>query len=420
MSRSYACIISQNAETDADALLAIACGFAYRVEMLADGVLFDVSGLEKLVGDDKKIARKIVKELENNDISGNVAVAASVETALLLARENRGLNHTVASPDRFRQLPLRNLAIDRDTIGVFEALGISRIEDLDQIPANELTARYGHDFRDVIDVIAQKDKRDVVPNVAETSVQWKYDLDFPVDDFEQLIFIVNRGLEEMLAAVGKDGHSTEQIDIQFKVDKKGEKDYQIKTSFPTLDKVFWLKLINLRISVDPPEAGITAVRVVAHFTRPRPAQSGLYAVSRPQPESLLLTVGKIKKLVGDENVGVPVLLEKRVERPFALDAEALPAGREHIAAEPREPVIAFQYYEPPVAAEVLVRNRQLVYLRTPYFAGRVAACSGVWRLNSRWWERAWDTQEWHVEIENGGVYRLRKTGNEWLVIGEFD
>jgi hypothetical protein len=59
-------------------------------------------------------------------------------------------------------------------------------------------------------------------------------------------------------------------------------------------------------------------------------------------------------------------------------------------------------------------------LRTRFFAGRVTACSGVWRLNSRWWEKAWETQEWHVEIENGGVYRLRKTGNEWLVIGEFD
>ncbi len=419
MSKVYACIISQTAGQDAEILLAIAYGFAYRVEMLGDGVLFDVSGLEKLVGDEKRIARKIVKELENNDISGNVAVAESVETALLLARENRGLNHTVASTDTFRQLPLRNLAIDRDTIGVFEALGLSRIEDLDQIPANELVARYGHDFQNVIDVIGQKDKRDVVPNVRETDARWAYELDFPVDDFEQLIFIVNRGLEEMLAAANHHGWSTEQIDIRFKVDKKGDKAYEIKTSFPTLERGFWLKLINLRISVDPPEAGITAVGVTAHFTRPRPAQSGLYAASKPQPESLLLTVGKIKKLVGEDNVGVPVLLEKRIERPFALDADRLPEGKER-HAEPKAPVIAFTYYEPPVAAEVLVRNKQLVYLRTPYFGGRVAACSGVWRLNSRWWEKAWDTQEWHVEIEGGGVYRLRKTCNEWLVVGEFD
>lgn len=420
MYRSYACIISPTANEDADALLAVAYGFAYRVEVLADGVLFDVSGLEKLVGDEAKIAQKIVKQLKEQNISGNVAVAESVETAMLLARENGGPTHTVASPDRFRQLPLRDLDIDNDTIGVFEALGLSRIEDLQNIPIDDLTERYGPEFRDVIDVIKRRSARPIKPNIAETQAEWAFELDHPVDDFEQLIFIVNRGLEEMLAAVGKNGWSTEQIDIRFKLDKKDDKAYEIKTSFPTLDKVFWLKLIHLRISVDPPEAGITAIRVTAHFTKPRPAQTGLYAASKPQPESLLLTVGKIKKLVGDRNVGIPILLEKRLERPFALDASRLPEGKEKHTAEPKAPVIAFTFYEPPIAAEALVRNKQLVYVRTRYFAGRVAACSGVWRLNSRWWEKAWDTQEWHIEIENGGVYRLRRTGEEWWVIGEFD
>lgn len=419
MSRSYACIISQNAELDAELLVAVAYGFASRVECLDDGVLFDVSGLEKLIGDEKRVAQKIVKELEKKNISGNVAVALNAETALLLARENRGLKHTVAFADDFRQLPLRNLAIDRDTIGVFEALGLSRIEDLDQIPENEIVARYGRDFRGVLDILSQKDRRDVTPNVREDLIKWSYELDFPIDDFEQLIFIVNHGLDEMLAAVGKNGWSTEHLDIRFKLAKKADKSYGIKTSFPTLDKSFWLKLINLRISADPPEAGIVAVSVAAHFTRPRPVQGDLYAASKPQPESLLLTVGKIKKLVGKKNVGVPMLLEKRLERPFALDADRLPEGKEKYS-EPKAPVIAFTFYEPPIAAEVLVRNKQLIYMRTLNFAGRVAACSGVWRLNSRWWEKAWDTQEWHVELEGGGIYRLRKTGSEWLVIGEFD
>ena len=123
--------------------------------------------------------------------------------------------------------------------------------------------------------------------------------------------------------------STEQIDIRFKLEKIGEKSYEIKTSFPTLDKNFWLKLINLRISVDPPQAEILSIRVVAHFTKPRPSQTGLYAASKPQPESLLLTVGKIKKLAGEENVGIPVMLEQRLEHPFTLDADKLPQGCEN-------------------------------------------------------------------------------------------
>jgi protein ImuB len=419
-SKLFASIISPDIKRDEQALLSIAYGFAYRVEMLADGVLFDVSGLEKLVGNTQAVARAILKKLKEHDISGNVGVAASIDAALIIARERTGLNHSAVTDEGFRQLSLGNLEIDSDTLGVFESLGISRVEELQEIPVDELIARYGQDFRNVIDVINQSAKRQLTPNIKEKNVNWSYELDSPVDDFGQLIFILNRALDELLADVSHRAMSTEQIDIRFKLEKTGEKSYEIKTSFPTLDKSFWLKLINLRISVDPPQAEILSIHVTAHFTKPRPSQTGLYAGSKPQPESLLLTVGKIKKLIGEGNVGVPVILERRLEHPFALDADKLPDGRENKIARLVPPVIAFAHYDPPIPAEVFVRNRRLIYLRTPEFAGRVLAYSGVWRSSSAWWGKAWRVNEWHVEVENAGIYRLQKKGEEWFVAGEFD
>jgi protein ImuB len=415
MSKLFACIISPNAKRDEEALLSIAYGFAYRVEMLTDGVLFDVSGLEKLVGNTKTVARSILKKLKEH-----VGVAASIDAALIIARENTGLNHVAATDDKFDQLPLRNLEIEGDTLGVFESLGISRVEELQQLPVDELIARYGHDFRDILDVINQSAKRQLTPNIKEKNVSWSCELDQPVDDFGQLIFILNRALEELLTDISTRAMSTEQVDIRFKVEKKAARSYEIKTSFPTLDKSFWLKLINLRISVDPPQAEILSIHAVAHFTKPRPSQSGLYAVSRPQPESLLLTVGKIKKLVKEENVGVPVMLEQRLEHPFALDADKVPNGRESKGLKLAPTVIAFAYYDPPIPAEIFVRNRQLIYLRTPEFAGRVLAYSGVWKSNSAWWGKSWRVHEWHVEVENAGIYRLQKKDSGWFVAGEFD
>jgi protein ImuB len=428
-SKLFACIISPDVKRDEEALLSLAYGFAYRVEMLDDGVLFDVSGLEKLVGNTKAVAREILKKLKESNVSGNVGVAASIDAALIIARENTGLNHTAVTDEKFTQLHLSNLEIDGDTLGVFESLGISRIEELQQIPVDDLVARYGHDFRNVIDLIDQNAKRQLTPNVKEKNVSWSYELDQPVDDFGQLIFILNRALDELLADISTRAMSTEQIDIKFKLETSdrrlpaGEnrfKSYEIKTSFPTLDKNFWLKLINLRISVDPPQAEIVSIRVVAHFTKPRPTQTGLYAASKPQPESLLLTVGKIKKLVSEENVGVPAMLEQRLEHPFTLDANKLPEGRESKEPKLVPPVVAFAYYDPPIPAEIFVRNRQLIYLRTPEFAGRVLAYSGVWKSNSAWWGRGWRVHEWHVEVENAGIYRLQKKGEDWFVAGEFD
>jgi protein ImuB len=291
-----------------------------------------------------------------------------------------------------------------------------------------------------------------------------------VEDFEQLIFILNHGLDDLLARVEREGHSTDELDIEFGLANKTKRRYEIRTSFPTLEKAFWLKLINLRVSLDAPEAGILSLDVTARFTRPRPTQKGLYAAKRPEPESLLLTVGKLKKLVGDENVGTPTLLDQRLYKPFALDAAKIPdvhseqrPGRlisgetrfskaEHLphAAPPpggiapnvlelsteknsfsankeaqpqdlfKRPVIAFSHYKPPVGAEVLVRSDRLVYIRTRNFSGHILNASGVWRSNSKWWDKPWRTQEWDIEVEDYGIYRLCKTTEGWLLVGEYD
>jgi hypothetical protein len=477
--------------------LSIAQQFSYSIELLEDGILFDVSGLQNLVGDADKISEKILAELERNSVSGSIAVAETIDVATLLARDVRTGSRSrnpksqipnpksarIASPENFPQLPLGNLLIDNDTLNVFSDLGIKSIRDLRQIPRDELINRYGQQFKNILDVIEQKAGRLMTPNVKENRSSWAYQLDFPVDDFEQLIFILNHGLEKLLSQIAQCGFSTEQLDIFFKLQNKTERTYEIKTSFPTLEKTFWLKLINLRISLDPPESEIVAIRVTSHFTPPRPAQRGLYAVSRPDPEKMFLTVNKLKKLVGESQVGVPVLLDQRAEKAFALDPEAIPAGKEYLpldkdeekpnslpykrggaersedgmvlfSANDEDPenhppakagpllrkegsfnsqdeiqnpkskiqnlMIAFSYFNPPIPAEVLVRDKKLIFLRTQYFSGHVAKYSGVWKTNSKWWDKSWKAQEWDVEIETGGVYRLCKIDKDWFLAGEYD
>jgi len=420
MSKLYACIISTDAKRDREVLLSIAQQFSYSIELLEDGVLFDVSGLHNLIGDQNKILQKILDQREENNISCRTAIANTADTAILLVRQSKELHHTTVSPDEFQQLPLQNLPIDSDALNVLNDLGIKRVRDLQQIPANELINRYGREFKNIIDVIEQKGSRLLTPNIKESNVAWAYALDFPVEDFEQLIFIINHGLERLFSEVSHYGFSTEQLDISFNLQNKTKKVYEIKTSFPTLEKTFWLKLINLRISLDPPESGIVSVDIISHFTRPRPSQRGLYAVSRPEPESLLLTINKIKKLVGESNVGVPALLDQRLAEAFTLDADATPKGKERVETRVENAVIAFSYFNPPIKAEVLVRDKLLIFLRTQHFSGRVKEYSGVWKANSRWWDKSWKTQEWDVEVEDNGVYRLCKVGKEWFLRGEYD
>lgn len=461
MAKLYTCIISPDVSRDKAALVGVAAQFAHSIEVMDDGILFDVSGLERLIGNQDVVAQKILGEMEKHAVAGSVAVAETVDTAILLARcrsprvskgetltsdVSPSLTVGLVQPDMFEQLSLADLDIERDTLNVFSELGIRKVSDLLAVPHNDLVSRYGSEFTDVIDVLEQKGRSFVTPNIKENRVSWNFELDQPVEDFEQLIFLLNHGIERLFAQVDHCGFSTEHLDLKFKLSRSVSKDvnpatkaYEIKTSFPTLDRAFWLKFINLRCALDPPEASIVGVDVTAHFTRPRPAQRGLYAVSRPEPESLLLTVNKLKKLVGEENVGVPVLLDQRLARPFKIDADAIPdvscasprvskGGNDTLSVPPsltvgpmqQNGVIAFNFFKPPVRAEVLVRDTRLVFVRTRYFSGHVLEYSGVWRANSRWWDNSWRTQEWDIEVENAGVYRLSKARDEWFVTGMYD
>ncbi|MEO7672501.1 MAG: hypothetical protein ABIU09_00310 [Pyrinomonadaceae bacterium] len=420
MSKLYACIISKDAKKDKDILVSVARQFSYSIEVIDDGLLFDVSGLERLIGKTGLIAQKILEQLQKDNVPGHIAVADTIDTAILLARQNKGVEHAVHSPDPFQQLPLHDLQIEQDTLNVLSELGIKNVGQILDIPHDELIGRYGRRFQEVIDVIEQKGSSLLTPNVKENHVSWAYQLDFPVEDFEQLIFLLNHGLDKLFAQVGHHGFSTEHLDISFQLSNRTAKAYEIKMSFPTLDKAFWLKLSNLRISLDPPESEIMSVSVVSHFTKPRPSQRGLYAVSRPEPESLLLTVNKLKKLVGEDNVGVPVLLDQRLAEAFDLDAEKLPQGKERLESHIESSIIAFSYFHPPLRAEVLVRDSRLIFIRTDHFSAHVTEYSGVWKTNSRWWDKSWKTQEWDVEVEDNGVYRLCKVGKEWFLAGEYD
>jgi len=417
MSRLFACLIS---DVDRSTLVSVARNFAHSVQTLEDGVLFDVSGLERLIGRPEAITKRVVNELRRSNIRASVAVADTVDTAMLLARKGGRDQVAVHSPSEFTQLPLRDLDIDQDTLDVFTDLGLTRVEDLLAVPREELIGRYGQDFLDVIDTIEQRGASFVVANIKEEHASWSFDLDQPVEDFEQLIFVLNHGLERLLKQVEHCGKSTEHLDLDFNLRNKGQKQYEIKTSFPTLDRNFWLKIINLRAALDPPESEIVRVHVTAHFTRPRPAQRGLYAVSRPEPESLLLTAGKLKKLVGEENVGVPVLLDQRMSEAFALDPNALPTGRERLETATQNTVIGFTYSRPPLRAEVLIRDKRLIYLKCRQFAGHILNYSGVWKGNAKWWDEPWKTLEWDIEVENSGIYRLCKARDEWFLVGEYD
>ena len=411
----FACIIS---DSDEKSLVILTEQFSAKIELIEGGILFDISGLQNLMGDQYQIAKRISNDLNSKNIEGNLGISKNADTAVLFAKNIKGV--TTDSGNEINSMPIETLALEDDIQGVFENLGFENINQLKDIPEVDLIARYGQDFRGVIDLINQEGKRTLIPNIKEQNIAWKFELEFAVKELERLVFIIANGVNEILNETSNRSLSTEQITVKFTLSNNETKTYDVKISFPTLQKNFWRRIIDHRISQDLPEQSIKAIKLVCHFTKTRSAQFGLYTANNPEPESLHLTVNKIKKLVGEENVGVPVLLDSRLEKPFALNSNLEPKGVEKLEIKDAKPEIAFSYYQPPVPAFVWIEKQKLMYLKTRDFEGKVKQHGGIWRANSHWWAGFWTTEEWDVEVENQGVFRLSRKGREWFVTGEYD
>jgi len=56
---------------------------------------------------------------------------------------------------------------------------------------------------------------------------------------------------------------------------------------------------------------------------------------------------------------------------------------------------------------------------------RILEVRGPWKLSGNWWDRTrWETKEWDIELDNGGLYRIAQkamnTPEAWEVVGVYD
>jgi protein ImuB len=199
----------------------------------------------------------------------------------------------------------------------------------------------------------------------------------------------------------------------------------------------FLKLLLLDAEMHPPQAAVTSVSIACEPVKPRVLQNGLFVPLAPAPDKLELTLARLAKLVGEENIGSPALLDTHRPDAFSMKRFTLQTEsdrrrrRKHKpqAIEPRQ-CLGFRRFRPPLRAIVEVKQGWPTQIsawgkqRSVY--GKVVDLAGPWRTTGDWWrDDGWARDEWDVTLERLGrqtlyrVYRELKTEN-WFVEGNYD
>ena len=436
-------------------------------ETSPDTVVLDVSGCELLFGSDYQLASEIFGRAQKSPNDGglggkvSVALAANPDAAIHAAKNLKGI--TFISPGE-ELTCLGNLSVQaleyslvnidpKQAEELFETLrlwGVHSFSDFASLPTTGVSERLGQDGVRLQQLASGKIERHLQlkqpPRVFATSIE----LEYAIAELEPLSFILARLLNQLCATLNAYALATNELFVEMKLEDQSAYARRLTLPYAMRDHKVFLKLLLLDIEMNPPQRAVSAVAINCDPVKPRLLQNGLFTPLAPEPEKLELTLARIAKLVGQENVGSPELIDthrpdsfliKRfiVKSKTDLKKHNRRAGNRQSTIGNRQ-CLGFRMFRPALRAVVQVDQgipRQIsAWDKHRSVYGRVVELAGPWRTTGDWWrEDRWSRDEWDVAIESGNgiqssldsnrstaLYRIyRELGNgAWFVEGSYD
>jgi len=428
------------------ALLDCAQSFSPRVEDVAsDTLLLDLSGLGALFGTLPNIAREIFHRASTMGQEINVAVAFTLEAALLAAHGFSGV--TVVPEGKESEvlggLPVAVLfanetdsADSEELLQTFSRWGIRKFRDLIALPAASLSERLGQRGLELQRKASGLGQRTLVPSDPPLIFEEAMELEFPLVLLEPLAFRLNRMLDQLCARLKMRALAAQELSLELTLENgRPESDaascFQrtIHLPVPLVDVNIFLKFLQLDLKAHPPGAPIVKVDLRIEPAKPRPAQNGLFLPASPEPEKLELTLAKIAEVVGEGRVGSPQLLDTHRPQAFEMRRFTPLAPQHGDSHTPKDLVTAVRIFRPPLAVTVTYKDGRASYIsskRQNQIAGEILWAAGPWRSSGDWWEQdSWVRDEWDIALqEKSGIalYRLVHdlVCGQWLLEGSYD
>jgi protein ImuB len=201
----------------------------------------------------------------------------------------------------------------------------------------------------------------------------------------------------------------------------------VRPALPTNDRQLWIKLMHLDLEAHPPPAAILALTLSAEPGSVSKVQLGLFSPQLPEPSRLDVTLARIAKIVGEENVGKAILLDTHHQHEaFRIERFIVPTS------EPRSTVMvqgcsAMRELRPAEGVRVAWVGARLdaILFRQKSYA--VVRAYGPWRASGEWWNsNLWGCEQWDIvaRAEDGSLLcccLMRDLmRNQWQIAGLYD
>lgn len=419
-------------------------------EALRDAVILDITGCETLFGAPEKIANDLLRIAREAGLAINVAIAANPQAALYAARGFGGVT-IIPESGESRQLGtlfLTSLKFPLELVETLDRWGIHTCAEFAALPEVAVVERFGQEGRKWHLIAKGVEPAPFIADEPPAQFEEHFDLEFPLELLEPLLFVLNRLLEQLCARLRMHILAASEVKVTLTLQPndsrtKGPVSHvrTIRLPVPAKDSTFLLKLLQLDLQAHPPGSPVTSVNITMVPERNRTRQLGLFLPLSPEPEQLEVSLARIRKTVGEKRVGNPVLLDTHRPNAFRQSPFALPETAEEAVQGRvrRQTTAALRIYRPPLPVSVELDAMRPMQILHEGVRRCVLAFAGPWRTKGDWWsETVWARDEWDVlmaslhpryrtdfdeaEGEETALYRIYRDlrSQHWFVEGVYD
>jgi protein ImuB len=328
------------------------------------------------------------------------------------------------------------------------------------LPAAGVSERLGQEGLKLQELAAGKTMRHLKLKQPAPIFSGAVELEYPVAQLEALSFIFARLLNQICASLNAYALATNAIQVNLKLERGASHQLNLNLPYPMRDHKVFLKLLLLDTEAHPPPSEVIAIEITCEPVKPRLLQTGLFIPLAPEAEKLELTLARLGKLLGAQNIGSPEIVDThrpdafRVQKFVLKDAKrrkkrsALSRQYSVLSTQSaldlrsqigdprsqildRRSVLGFRVFRPPLRALVQAPHGYptdvSAWDKTRSVYGRVVGVAGPWRTTGDWWRTdTWARDEWDVSVQSRSqmqvLYRIyRELGSgKWFVDGVYD
>ena len=357
------------------------------------------------------------------ELHGKVGIAPNPDLAFLAARRADSFLVVQAPPSFLAQLAIAEIDPPPHLHALLRAWGVHTLGQFTSLPRGDLADRMGPEMDRLWQRASGQTER--LLRLVRPTEEFRESCDFEhaLETVEPLLFLLRRFLDQLTLRLATAHRVAARMVLTLPLDDGTAHEHVFSVPAPTGDAEVLLRILHTHLADLRLAAHPAGLRLQIDPVCPDHQQLRFFESPLRDPQRFGETLARLSALVGVENVGVVELADSHRPDAFRLVAPQF-HHRANPAGEPAADLavgLPLRRYRPPLSAAVRVLRQAPAEVSSAAVSGRVVARLGPYRASGAWWEsEQWSGEEWDVEIESRGLFRLHQEPSGWFIDGCYD